>query len=146
MSLLASSVTDPSRNAAAAVGTRLVQVADLLALALALPVFVAADLPLEGWAVAAAVWLLQRGLQVVLQRRADTSEDPRVVVLSIAGGAIARGLLTAVGILIAGIAMSDRAGLAAAALVLALFSVYFLVSLFQRGFRTAPMPPAKGPR
>ncbi len=122
------------------------QLADLLALALALPVFVAADLPLGGWGVAAAVWLVQRGLQVVLQRRADTSEDPRVVVLSIAGGAIARGLLTAAGILIAGIAMSDRAGLAAAALVLALFSIYFLTSLLQRSFHSTPVPPVKGPR
>ncbi len=126
-------------------GARLLGVADIVALVLALPVFIAADLPLGGWGVAAAVWLLQRGVQLVLQRRADTSEDPRVVVLSIAGGAIARGLLTAAGILIAGIAMSDRAGLAAAALVLALFSIYFVVSVLQHSFRTAPLPPAGRP-
>ena len=123
-------------------GARIANAADLVVLLLALPVFAAADLPLEGWGVAAAIWLAQRGIQLVLQRRADASDDPRVVVLSIAGGAIARGLFTAGGILIAGLAMSDRAGLSAAALILALFTIYFLVSVMQRGFRTAPMPTA----
>jgi hypothetical protein len=127
------------------VGARIAQVADLVALVLALPVFVAADLPVEGWGAAAAIWLAQRGIQVVLQRRADASDDPRVVVLSIAGGAIARGLFTAGGILIAGLAMSDRAGLSAAALVLALFSIYFVISVMRHSFRTAPMPPTRRP-
>jgi hypothetical protein len=128
-------------------GARIAQAADLVLLVLALPVFVAADLPIAGWGAAAAIWIAQRAIQLVLQRRADASEDPRVVVLSIAGGAIARGLFTAGGILIAGLALSDRAGLSAAALVLALFSVYFVVSVMRHSFRTAPLPPpGKRPR
>jgi len=126
-------------------GARIAQTADLVLLVLALPVFVAADLPVAGWGAAAGIWIAQRGIQLVLQRRADASDDPRVVVLSIAGGAIARGLFTAGGILIAGLALSDRAGLSAAALVLALFSVYFVVSVMRHSFRTAPMPPSRRP-
>ncbi len=42
---------------------------DLLALLIALAVFLIGDLPLLGYAVAAAVWLLQRGIQMLAQRR-----------------------------------------------------------------------------
>ena len=41
---------------------RMMRYLDLALLALALPIFVAADLPLLGWAGAAFGWLLQRGV------------------------------------------------------------------------------------
>ena len=105
---------------------------DLAVLALALPLFAAAKLPLAGWGAAAAVWLVQRAIQVALQRRADASDDPQVVVYSLAGGAVGRGMFTAVGILVAGLLLSDRAGLAAALLIVVLFTVHFGVRLGQR--------------
>ena len=49
-------------------------------LAIALPVFLLADFPMAGYAVAAAAWLAQRAIQVAVQRRASASEDPRTVV------------------------------------------------------------------
>lgn len=114
-------------------GARVLRNVDLAVLGVALPLFAAADLPLEGWVAAAAVWLLQRAIQVLLQRRADASDDPRVIVYSLAGGAVGRGILTAVGILVAGFLLGDRAGLAAALLIVVLFTVHFSVRLVQRG-------------
>ena len=58
---------------------RMMRYLDLFLLALALPVFVAADLPLLGWAGAAVGWLSQRGIQVLIERRARASDDPRTV-------------------------------------------------------------------
>src|SRR5690242_10239262 len=43
---------------------------DLIALALALPVFLLGDFPLLGYAVGAGVWLVQRAVQSVAARRA----------------------------------------------------------------------------
>ena len=113
-------------------GRRVLANLDLAVLALALPLFAAAGLPLRGWIAAAVIWLLQRAIQVALQRRADATEDPRVVVFSLAGGAVGRGIFTAVGILVAGLLLGDRAGLAAALLILVLFTVHFGVRLGQR--------------
>ena len=42
---------------------------DLIALLVALAVFLLGDLPLLGFGVAAAVWLTQRGIQMLAQRR-----------------------------------------------------------------------------
>jgi len=46
---------------------------DLLLLALALPLFLAAGLPLAGWAVGGGAWVAQRALQEYLDRRARAS-------------------------------------------------------------------------
>ena len=43
-------------------GLTLVRYLDLVALAAALPLFLLADLPMLGYAVAAAAWLAQRGI------------------------------------------------------------------------------------
>jgi hypothetical protein len=46
--------------------------ADLVVLLAALAVFVLADLPMIGYAATAAVWLAQRGIQVLAARRAQS--------------------------------------------------------------------------
>ena len=56
---------------------RAVRFADVLVLALALPVFVAAGWPLFAWAGVTAVWLFQRGLQILIERRARASTSAR---------------------------------------------------------------------
>lgn len=112
---------------------------DLILLAIALPVFLAANVTLAAWAVAAAAWLAQRGAEVLLQRRADASDDPRVVVAAIAGGAMARGLFTVlVGVFLPGLAFGDRAGLATALLVIVLFSLHFFIKLGRRAGQAMP--------
>jgi hypothetical protein len=113
---------------------------DLVLLALALPVFVAAGLPMLGYAAGAAAWLVQRGLQIVLERRAGASKDPRTVVGITAGSMIGRGWLVALTIFAAGLKDED-AGLAAAVLVIVLFTAYFTVSMIMRPFqRNSELP------
>ena len=109
---------------------------DLVLLALALPVFLVAGWPLAGYAAAAVAWLAQRAINDLLARRAAASDDPRTVVGLTAGSMIGRGWLVALTIfaayLIAG--SDDAVGLAAAVLVVVLFTAYFTVSLILRPF------------
>jgi hypothetical protein len=109
---------------------------DFALLALSLPVFLLAGLPLLGWAIAAAAWLVQRGLQIALAKRAAASDDPRTVAGLLAGSMIGRGWLVALSIFGAGL-VEREAGLAAAILAILLFTVYFTVGMVARPFDAA---------
>jgi len=100
---------------------------DLLALVAALAVFLLGGLPLLGFAVAAAVWLLQRGIQVLAQRRMkqELAAGNRQKAMGIvAGSTLGRVWLMATAVLLVGIAERES-GLAAAILLLALFTISF---------------------
>lgn len=101
---------------------------DFVVLAIALPVFIAADWSIYGYAVAAAVWIAQALIQNTLQRRADAADNPRAVVGLIAGGLLGRAWLSAIAVLIAGL-IDERAGLAAVVLILVLFTFYFAAKI-----------------
>jgi hypothetical protein len=111
----------------------LIRYLDLVLLAIALPVFVVAGLPMLGYAAGATAWLVQRGIQVALYRKAAAADDPRTVVGIAAGSMIGRGWLVALTIFAAGLVDED-AGLAAAVLVIVLFTAYFTVSMIMRPF------------
>jgi hypothetical protein len=113
----------------------LIRYLDLVLLAVALPIFVVAGLPMLGYAAAAAAWLVQRGLQVFLTRKAVAADDPRTTVGIVAGSMIGRGWLVALTIFAAGLVDED-AGLAAAVLIIVLFTAYFTVSMIMRPFDT----------
>jgi hypothetical protein len=106
---------------------------DLVLLALALPVFVLGGLPMLGYAAGAAAWLVQRGVQLLLNRKAVAADDPRTTVGIAAGSMIGRGWLVALTIFAAGLKDED-AGLASAVLVIVLFTAYFTVSMIMRPF------------
>lgn len=100
---------------------------DLLALLAALAVFLLGGLPLLGFAVAAAVWLLQRGIQVLAQRRMrqELAAGNRQKAMGfVAGSTLGRVWLMATAVLLVGIAERES-GLAAAILLLALFTISF---------------------
>jgi hypothetical protein len=107
---------------------------DLVLLVVALPVFLAGGLPMLGYAAGAAAWLVQRGIQVALNRRAAAADDPRTVVGIAAGSMIGRAWLVALTIFAAGL-VDEEAGLAAAVLVIVLFTAYFTVSMIMRPFQ-----------
>jgi hypothetical protein len=112
---------------------RMMRYLDLALLALALPIFIAADLPLLGWLGAAVGWLVQRGVQMAIESRARASDDPRTVAGLLTGSMIARGWIIAASIFVVG--LSDReAGLSAAILAITLFTVYFTGQLIGRPF------------
>jgi len=100
---------------------------DLLVLAAALAVFAIGGFPLLGYAVAAAAWLAQRGIQMLATRRAgaDLAQGNRQRAMgTIAATTLGRVWLMATSVLIVGIAQRE-AGLAAALLLLALFTISF---------------------
>ena len=99
---------------------------DLLVLAFALPLFVAAELPLLGFAVAAGAWLVTRALQLVVDRRvavALADGDRREAMGWLAGATLGRVWLIALAVLLVGLHDRDD-GLAAAVLSAALFTVH----------------------
>jgi hypothetical protein len=101
---------------------------DLLVLAAALAVFVLAGLPMIGYAAGAAVWLAQRGIQVLAARRATAElaagERQRAMGI-VAATTLGRVWLMATVVLLTGLLGEREDGLAAALLVVALFTVSF---------------------
>jgi hypothetical protein len=99
---------------------------DLFALAAALVVFVLADLPMVGFAVGAAAWLAQRGIQVLATRRANealANGNRQKAMGTIAATTLGRVWLMATAVLVVGLAVEREAGLTAAVLVLCLFTL-----------------------
>lgn len=100
---------------------------DLLVLAAALAVFVLGGLPLLGYLVAAVAWLAQRGIQVLAGRRtvAELAAGNRQRAMGIvAATTLGRVWLMVTAVLLGGI-VEREAGLAAAFLLLALFTISF---------------------
>ena len=114
-------------------GLKLVRNLDLVVLLVALPVFLAAGFPIVGWATATGAWVFQRLVRDYLQRRAQRSADPRTTVGLMAGSMIGRGWIVAIAILVVGLS-DHHAGLSAAVLFLAVFTVQFTVNLILRPF------------
>lgn len=122
-------------------GLRALRFLDLAVLALVLPLFLVAELPLVGYAVAAGAWVVQRAIRELLERRAEASDDVRVAVGVTAASMIARGWLAAFAIFGAYLVDGRQAGLAAAVLFLFLFTLAFSVQAMLRPFeRPSPAP------
>lgn len=114
-------------------GMRVLRHLDLVVLLLALGVFVAAGLPILGWGAAAAAWLAQRAIAIVLERKARAATEPRAVAGLMVASMLTRGWLVAIAIFLAGLSEND-AGLTAAVLFLLLFTVYLTVNMALRPF------------
>ncbi len=107
---------------------------DLLVLAAALPVFIAAGLPMLGYAVVAGVWLLQAVIEHAAERRAARAlgEGNRQAALGwTATATLTRVWLVALAILLVGL-QEREAGLAAAVLALVLFTIHLGARLLAR--------------
>jgi hypothetical protein len=116
---------------------RVLRNVDVPALAVALILFLVAGLPVLGWVTGAGAWFVQRGLDALATRRAERSDDPRTRVGLLAGSMILRGWIVA-GIIVA-VGISNRdAGLAAAVLFLAVFTLQLTMTMAMRPFETPP--------
>ena len=97
------------------------------ALALALPVFIAADLPLAGWTIASVLWVAAQGLGLLLTRLGLGADKLA------ASGVVGIGMTlrsVAVGIVLIAVAASDaRLGLSAALLYVFVYTLELAVSL-----------------
>lgn len=100
---------------------------DLLVLAAGLAVFLLGGLPMLGFAAGAGVWLVQRGIQVLAERRANrelAAGNRQRAMATVAVSTLGRVGLMATAVLLAGI-VEREAGLTSALLVLVLFTVSF---------------------
>jgi hypothetical protein len=117
---------------------------DLGVLALALPIFVLADLPMLGYAVAAGAWVAQHLILAFAQRRAADAlqrGDRRLAMGAIGAATLGRVWLVTTAILLVGVLADREDGLAAAVLTLVLVTVHFLAL----GFTRLLYPDAGGP-
>lgn len=118
---------------------------DLAVLALALPVFVVAGLPLGGYVTAAVIWAMWRGIGAYTDRKAADAEDPRKVVGIATGSMIGRGWLMGLTLLAVGLLTNDDVGLSAAVLCVVLFTVSFTARMILRPFEAAANGPTGSP-
>jgi hypothetical protein len=123
-------------------GVRLLRNLDIAVLALALPVFLLADLPLLGYATALVVWVMWRSIGAYADRRAQATEDLGRMAAITTGSMIGRGWLMGLTLIAVGLAAGDDVGLSAAVLCVVLFTVSFTTRLVRRPFEgTRPTGP-----
>ena len=120
---------------------RILKNADVIVLAVALVLFLVAGFPMLGWVTGAGAWAVQRGINELAVRKAATAEDVRTRVGLLAGSMILRGWVVAGIIVAVGLGDSD-AGLAAAVLFLAVFTLQLTMTMAMRPFE--PQPPKSG--
>ncbi|HEX5308788.1 MAG TPA: hypothetical protein VFW38_06885 [Solirubrobacteraceae bacterium] len=113
----------------------------LLVLATA-PFVVVAGLPVFGYLVAACAWLITRVGAELLHARALRSNDPRIRAGLAVGVMMGRVWAIVLAILLARYAGSKEDGVMAAVLVLAAFTVYFMMTLVGRGWRDLERKPS----
>ena len=100
---------------------------DLVLLAAALPVFIAADLPMSGYLVIASVWLVLYGIEIGANRAiagAVERRDRRAAMGWLGATGLASAWVVTLAVLIVGLTAGKPAGLAAAVLALILFTVH----------------------
>jgi hypothetical protein len=112
---------------------------DLLVLALALPLFLIAGLPLVGYVGVALAWLAQRVISAFAARRAVASGDRRAALGVMAGTMVARLWLLGLAVLCVGL-IEREAGLAGAILAAVLFTVSFSTLLIVKPLEEAQRP------
>ena len=110
---------------------------DVVLVVLAAPFVVLLGLPVLGYAVGAAVWILQRVLEAVLDHAALRSEPRRAVGLKVVS-MIGRTWLVGIGILTVGLAAERADGFTAAVLCLAAYTVHLATALILRPLERNP--------
>jgi hypothetical protein len=97
------------------------------------PFVVVGGLPVLGYLVGAVAWLATRLATEALHARALASKDPRVRAGLAVGVMMGRVWVIVLAVILARYAGGKDDGIMAAALVLAAFTVYFMLTLFTRG-------------
>jgi hypothetical protein len=110
---------------------RMLRYADLIVLAAAFPVFLAADLPLFAWAGASVAWLLQRALHSFLLGRARATGNPRSAFGLMTVSLIGRIWFLALAVLAIGL-IDRESGLPAALLTAVTFQAWFTALMVTR--------------
>ena len=101
---------------------------DVIVLAIALLVFVAAGLPILGWAATTVSWMAARWFQSFIQGRAQERGSRQAALGARAASLLGRLYLVTIAIFVAGL-IDREAGLTAGVLAVVVFTFYF-ISLF----------------
>ena len=133
---------------------RVLRNTDLAVLAVALPIFIVADINILGWITGVGLYVGQRVVRALVQRRAERANDPRTTVGLLAGSMIARGWIVAGIIFTVGMTTESEVGLSSAVLFLAAFTMSLTMALATGGTRgmagamvagPLPRPPERPP-
>ena len=105
---------------------------DVALLVASVPVLLLAGLPQLGVLVGAGAWVLNRVVGAFLEAKARHAKDMKTQTGLLLASTMGRAWLAGLTILAAGLAGEREDGLTAAILVLAAFTVYFVLSLILR--------------
>jgi diacylglycerol kinase len=100
---------------------------DLVLLALALPVFIAADFPMAGYLAIVGTWIVIYGVELISNRAIEGAvarRDRRAAMGWLGATGLARAWIVALAVLITGLVAGKDVGLAAAVLAAILFTVH----------------------
>jgi hypothetical protein len=120
--------THALRTSDAPLGQRILRNVDLLVLAIAVPVWIGAQLPALGYAAAAISWVAARQFQAFLEGRAIAKGQRKAMLGARAASLLGRLYLVTIAVFVAGI-IDSESGVSGGALAVAVFTSYF-VSLF----------------
>jgi hypothetical protein len=111
---------------------------DIALLLLAAPFVVLLELPVLGYVVGAAAWIVNRVAAVAIERRAAHTEDYKTALGLNMASLVLRAWLIGLTILAVGLIADREDGLTAGVTVLAAFTVYFATSLILRPLERKP--------
>jgi hypothetical protein len=111
---------------------RILRNVDLLVLAIAVPVWVGAQLPVLGYAAATVSWLASRWFQTWAEGRAVAKGSRQAALGARAASLLGRLYVVTICVFVAGV-IDREAGLSAGLLAVVVFTVYF-ISLFVTSF------------
>jgi hypothetical protein len=120
--------THALRTSDTPLGLRVLRNIDVIVLAIGLPVFVAAGLPILGWATVAVAWLSARWFQSYVERRALARGTRQAALGARAASLVGRLYLVTIAVFVAGL-IERKAGVTGGVLAVAVFTAYF-ISLF----------------
>ncbi len=104
------------------------------------PFVLLAGLPMFGYLVGACAWILTRGATALLHERALRIGDPKLKAGLHVGAMMVRVWIIVLAVILARYAGGKEDGIMAAGLVLAAFTVYFVLSIVLRGGRLEGRP------
>jgi hypothetical protein len=110
---------------------------DVVLIVLAAPFVVLLELPVLGYAVGAAVWIVSRILESALERSAARGDVRRAIGVKV-GSMIGRTWLIGVGIVAVGVAAEREDGFTAAIVCLVAYTVHLATALILRPLERNP--------
>lgn len=140
-------MAEGTREGSRAAARSFVRHLDLIVLVAALPVFVAFDLRLTGYAIFAAVWVTQHFTEIAIERaalRRLAGADRRNAMGLVVGGLLGRVAVVTISILLIGSLTEREVGLACAILAAILVTVSMMGRALSRPAELAGSPEGNG--